>query len=201
MQHAFEGHPRAPSVAEWVALIGTPLDGMIRRWAVDEADVERLKERYKRHQWENHDAIVRAFPGVPEVLETLSSRGVRMAVVTSKLEPSARRSLEFLGISRHFGLVVGTEATLRHKPEPEPVLHALERLGARPGEAAFVGDSPHDVEAGNAAGVATVATLWGPFTREQLAPSRPTAWAERVADLLPVLEGLPAGTGQPPRSG
>src|SRR5512137_2996283 len=76
MRHAFEGHPRAPSVAEWVALIGTPLDGMIRRWALDEADVERLKERYKRHQWEHHDAIVRAYPGVPEMLDALSARGV-----------------------------------------------------------------------------------------------------------------------------
>jgi pyrophosphatase PpaX len=191
MQHAFEGHPNPPPMAEWVALVGTPLDGMIRRWAVDEADVARLKERYKVHQWANHDAIVRAFPGVPAMLDALSSRGVRMALVTSKLEPSARRSLDFLG--RHFELVVGLEATERHKPAPDPVLHALARLGARPGEAAFVGDSPHDVEAGNAAGVATVAALWGPFTREQLAPARPRAWAERVEDVVEVLAGLGAG--------
>jgi pyrophosphatase PpaX len=180
-------------VAEWVALIGTPLDGMIRRWAVDEADVERLKERYKRHQWENHDAMVHAFPGVPAMLEALAARGVRMAVVTSKLEPSARRSLDFLGLSRHFELVVGLEATGRHKPDPAPVTHAVERLGARPGEAAFVGDSPHDVLAGNAAGVATVATLWGPFSREELARARPRAWAERPGDVVRILEelGLP----------
>jgi pyrophosphatase PpaX len=188
MKAAFEGHPRPPPVAEWVALIGTPLDAMIRRWAVDEADVERLKERYKVHQWAHHDAMVHAFPGVPEVLDLLSARGVRMAVVTSKLEPSARRSLDFLGLTRHFELVVGLEATGRHKPDPAPVLHALERLGARPDEAVFVGDSPHDVLAGNAAGVATVATLWGPFSREELALARPTAWAERVEDLVGVLE-------------
>jgi pyrophosphatase PpaX len=188
MKAAFEGHPRPPPVAEWVALIGTPLDAMIRRWAVDEADVERLKERYKVHQWAHHDAMVHAFPGVPEVLDLLSARGVRMAVVTSKLEPSARRSLDFLGLTRHFELVVGLEATGRHKPDPAPVLHALERLGARPDDAVFVGDSPHDVLAGNAAGVATVATLWGPFSREELALARPTAWAERVEDLVGVLE-------------
>jgi pyrophosphatase PpaX len=188
MKAAFEGHPRPPPVAEWVALIGTPLDAMIRRWAVDEADVERLKERYKVHQWAHHDAMVHAFPGVPEVLDLLSARGVRMAVVTSKLEPSARRSLDFLGLTRHFELVVGLEATGRHKPDPAPVLHAIERLGARPDDAVFVGDSPHDVLAGNAAGVATVATLWGPFSREELALARPTAWAERVEDLVGVLE-------------
>jgi pyrophosphatase PpaX len=190
MQHAFAGHPNAPGVAEWVALIGTPLDAMIRRWAGDEADVERVKERYKEHQWANHDAMVRAFPGVPEMLDALGARGARMAVVTSKLEPSARRSLDFLGLADHFECVVGLEATEKHKPDPAPVRYALERLGARPEEAAFVGDSPHDVIAGNAAGVATVATLWGPFSREELARAGPRGWAERPGDVMGVLAEL-----------
>jgi pyrophosphatase PpaX len=190
MKHAFAGRERAPSVGEWVALIGTPLDAMIRRWGGDEADVALLKERYKEHQWANHDAMVRAFPGVPDVLDALSGRGIPMAVVTSKLEPSARRSLEFLGLERHFRAVVGLEATVRHKPDPEPVRHALEVLGVEPGGAAFVGDSPHDMAAGNAAGVATVATLWGPFTRAELAVAHPRAWAAKPSDLLPVLDSL-----------
>jgi len=190
MRHAFAGRARAPSVPEWVALIGTPLDAMIRRWAADEADVALLKERYKEHQWEHHDAMVRAFPGVPGVLEALGARGVRMAVVTSKLEPSARRSLEFLGLLAHFEALVGLESTTRHKPDPEPVRFALGALSVGAAEAAFVGDSPHDMRAGNAAGVATVATLWGPFTRADLAPAHPRAWAPQVGDLLPVLDAL-----------
>jgi pyrophosphatase PpaX len=190
MQHAFAGRADAPSVKEWVALIGTPLDAMIRRWGGDEADVALLKERYKEHQWAHHDAMVRAFPGIPEALDALTARGVRMAVVTSKLEPSARRSLEFLGLARHFEAVVGLESTARHKPDPEPVRYALGVLSAPPGEAAFVGDSPHDMAAGNAAGVATVAALWGPFTRAELAVAGPRAWAERAGDLLPALESL-----------
>jgi phosphoglycolate phosphatase-like HAD superfamily hydrolase len=47
----------------------------------------------------------------------------------------------------------------------------------------FVGDSVHDMHAGNAAGVTTVAALWGPFTRDELAPSSPTFYADRVGDL------------------
>jgi len=204
MQHAFAGRERAPSVKEWVALIGTPLEAMIRRWGEDEADVTLLRERYKEHQWANHDSMVRAFPGVPEVLEVLTGRGVRMAVVTSKLEPSARRSLEFLGLSRYFEAVVGLESTVRHKPDPEPVRFALARLDAVAEGAAFIGDSPHDVVAGNAAGVATVAALWGPFTRDELAVAHPRAWAAKASDLLPVLEAIwtaPLGTGIPPGDG
>jgi pyrophosphatase PpaX len=190
MKHAFAGRACAPSVEEWVSLIGTPLDAMIRRWAGDEADVALLKERYKEHQWANHDAMVRAFPGVPEMLDQLSGRVVRLGLVTSKLEASARRSLDFLGLASHFEVVVGLESTARHKPDPEPVRYALQSLSAEAAEAAFVGDSPHDVRAGNAAGVATVATLWGPFTRAELEPAGPRAWAARVADLLPVLDTL-----------
>ncbi len=63
MQHAFAGRERAPTVKEWVALIGTPLEAMIRRWGEDEADVALLRERYKEHQWAHHDSMVRAFPG------------------------------------------------------------------------------------------------------------------------------------------
>jgi len=190
MRHAFAGRARAPTDAEWVARIGTPLDGMIRAWAEDEADAAWLKERYKEHQWAHHDAMVKPFPGVPELLRALEARGVAMAVVTSKLEASARRSLAHLGLERYFRAVVGLESTDRHKPDPAPVRHALARLGAAPGGAAFVGDSPHDVRAGNAAGVATVATLWGPFSREALAEAGPSAWANEVADVLPVLDRL-----------
>jgi len=53
-----------------------------------------------------------------------------------------------------------------------------------------VGDTPHDVRAGNAAGVATGATLWGPVTRDDLAPAHPRAWAADVRSLMPVLETL-----------
>ena len=197
MLHAFAGRRRAPTVEEWVARIGTPLEGMIREWAEDEADLAALKERYKEHQRAHHDRSVRAFPGVPELLDALSARGAAMAVVTSKLESSAERSLAFLGLGRHFRAVVGLEATARHKPDPEPVRHALSVLAVASADAAFVGDSPHDVAAGNAAGVATVAGLWGPFSREQFGAARPRAFARTVDEVLPLLErlGREAGGG------
>jgi pyrophosphatase PpaX len=82
-------------------------------------------------------------------------------------------------------VVVGADSVTKHKPAPEPVLLALELLQVRADEAVFVGDSPHDVHAGNAAGVDTIAALWGPFSREQLVASTPTY-------LLDSLGALPA---------
>ena len=79
-------------------------------------------------------------------------------MVTSKLEEGARRSLKFIGVEECFQAVVGIDATVKHKPEPEPVWFALDRLGGVPRErAVFVGDSTHDMHAGNAAGVVTAA--------------------------------------------
>jgi pyrophosphatase PpaX len=66
-----------------------------------------------------------------------------------------------LGIEPWFDVVVTCDDTVTHKPDPEPIQLALERLGARPADAAYVGDSPFDVAAARAAGVFAVAVSWG----------------------------------------
>ncbi|MGH7669320.1 MAG: HAD family hydrolase, partial [Gemmatimonadaceae bacterium] len=83
-----------------------------------------------------------------------------------------------------------------HKPDPEPVRIALDRLNTPANQALFVGDSVHDMYAGNAAGVTTVAALWGPFTREDLAPSTPRYHLDRVRDLPALVSRLAAGTAE-----
>jgi phosphoglycolate phosphatase-like HAD superfamily hydrolase len=76
----------------------------------------------------------------------------------------------------------------RHKPDPEPVLVALERLRATPDEAAFVGDSPFDVGAGKAAGVFTVAVSWGRIhPEERLLAAGADVVAHSPQELLNVL--------------
>jgi pyrophosphatase PpaX len=72
-----------------------------------------------------------------------------------------RLAFDRLDIGRFFDAVVAADDTNRHKPHPEPVLHALALLDAEPAEAAFVGDSPFDMQAGKAAGVFTVGVSWG----------------------------------------
>lgn len=188
MEHAFAGRERRPPVAEWVAQIGTPLDAMLRPWARDAADVIWLREKYREYQVANHDAMTAAYPGVVETVRALQAAGHPLGVVTSKMEAGARRSLKLIGVEECFGVVVGIDATVKHKPEPEPVWHALDRLGGiAPADAIFVGDSTHDMRAGRAAGVATAAELWGPFTREQLAETRPTHWLAAISELNALL--------------
>lgn len=189
MEYAYDDRVERPPVDEWVAAIGTPLDAMLRRWARDDDDVHRLKGRYREFQFANHDAMTTAYPGVVETIRALHAEGHALAVVTSKLAIGATKSLEYIGIAHCFSAVVGLESTTRHKPGPEPVLHALERLGGiAPSRALFVGDSTHDMHSGRAAGVTTAAALWGPFSRAQLETAGPTYWLNDFADLRSVME-------------
>ena len=87
------------------------------------------------------------------------------------------------------------DSTERHKPDPAPVLHALSALGATPERALFLGDSPHDIEAGNAAGVISVAALWGPFSRTVLERASPAFFLEHIRELPALIGRLDAARG------
>ena len=76
-------------------------------------------------------------------------------------------------LERYFQTAVFHDDTERHKPDPAPLVLAAERAGRSPGEVIYVGDSTHDIVAGRAAGMKTVAVLWGPFSRHVLEAERP----------------------------
>ena len=186
-RHAFEEWPVRPTDEEWVRGIGTPLVQQLRAYAANDDEVALLLARYRRYQNEHHDRLTRCYDDVPDVIAALADRGHQMAVVTSKASPIAHQSLAFVGLDHFFTVVVGYDDTARHKPDPEPVRVALSRLGVSPDDAVFVGDSPHDILAGNGADVMTIAALWGPFDRETLADARPDHFIECMAELPGVL--------------
>jgi len=177
-----------PSTAEWLAGVGRPLPAMFRHFAPGgEDEVTALIAAYREFQMANHDALVHIYGGIPEMLGALTRLGHPLAIVTSKTVALAARGLAHTGIDGFFGTIVGMDSCQRHKPDPEPVLIALERLGYPPNEAWFVGDSVHDMASGNSAGVATVGALWGPFGVDDLAPSNPRHLAHRVEDVLTIV--------------
>ena len=190
MEFAFEGRTRRPPVDEWVAMIGTPLDAMLSHWAEGPEDVLALRGRYREFQIANHDAMTTAYPGAVESVRELHASGFPLAIVTSKLEAGARRSLKYVGIEECFTAVVGIDHTERHKPDPEPVLHALTLLAVSTSRAVFIGDSTHDMHAGRAAGVTTAAALWGPYDRTQLESTAPDYWLSQISEIVPLVRKL-----------
>jgi len=184
-RYAFEKLEReCPSDEEWLAGVGIPLFTMFARYARDEADRLALIAAYREYQMEHHDRLIRCYDDVVDTVAELRGRGHEMAIVTSKSEYLSLRALTQVGLARHIDTVVGCDASTRHKPDPEPVRIALHRLDCSATDAIFVGDSIHDMLAGNAAGVQSAAALWGPFDRADLEPGNPSTWLERISDLL-----------------
>lgn len=187
-RHAFEGYGTRPTDAEWIAGVGTPLRVQLGQFARRPEDVEPLLDRYRAYWLAHHDERTRCFPGALELVRGLAAVGHPIGVVTAKTETGAFRTLRHTGLLPFVGAVVGADSCARPKPDPEPVRLALSRLGREPSEAVFVGDSPHDIAAGNGAGATTVAALWGACSREALATARPHHFAAALAE-LPALIG------------
>src|SRR3712207_6684408 len=150
---------------ELVAAVGgATIHEQMRSFDADR--VEELVEVYRQHNVPLHEEL-QAFDGILDVLETLSAQGRKLGLVTAKRRVGVDLAFDVLPIGHLFGAVVTAEDTERHKPDPEPVLRALERLGADPAESAFVGDSPFDVGAGKAAGIFSVGVSWGGLHAEE----------------------------------
>jgi pyrophosphatase PpaX len=128
--------------------------------------VDELVRVYREHNRPLHDEL-QAFEGVEELMETLSGEGRKLGIVTAKGRQTVDLAFAVLSLERYFDAVVTADMTARHKPDPAPVLKALELLESEPADAAFVGDSPYDVAAGKAAGVFTVAVSWGKIHPEE----------------------------------
>jgi len=173
----------APDDDVWLAGLGTPLREQLRYLSEDLDEIEAMVQTYREFNLANHDRLARPYDGIVDAVRTLRQRGA-LGLVTSKLHYGALRGLRAAGLEDAFAVVVGADDVDKHKPDPAPVLAAVERLAADPATTVFIGDSPHDMAAGRAAGVRTAAALWGPFPRETLEAQQPDIWLDAPADLL-----------------
>jgi pyrophosphatase PpaX len=173
-----------------MANVGQPLPRQMELLSAEHA--EALLDSYRLHNEENHDALIKEFPGVEESLARLRSAGVRVAVVTSKRRFSVDMALKtFPGLGEVVDQWVTMEDTTEHKPRPEPLLKGLELLGKIPKEeAAYVGDSPFDVAAAKAAGVRSVAVSWGAFSEDALRAAEPDHLVPDLDSAVDVLLSL-----------
>ena len=161
--------------------IGPPMVVMLQQMlSIGPEWAETISADYRARYLDRFMPRTPPLPGAEALLDGLRARGVPMAIVTNKYADGARALVHILGWERLFEVVVGVDTTGRGKPAPDPVLHALEALGAAPGEAAFVGDSPADMGAGRAAGLRAVIGLAG---RKPAAALRDAGATHIVEDL------------------
>jgi pyrophosphatase PpaX len=175
-----------PPDDELMAAVGGPgLEAQMHALAPERVD--ELVTVYRAHNEPLHDTLV-CCAGMDEVLVRLKDEGRRLGIVTAKRRATVELAFATVPLGHLFDVVVGGDETDRHKPEPDPLLLALQRLGAEPDETAYVGDAPFDVRAARAAGIHSVAVTWGGIhPRERLEAEHPDAVVDTAEALLEVL--------------
>jgi pyrophosphatase PpaX len=155
---------------------------------IDENLADELILEYRAWNFEMHDQMVVEFDGVSETLRLLKSRGIKMAIVSTKMHSGIVRGLKFMGLEDIFEIVIALDDVVNPKPDPEPILLALERLNATPQEALMIGDNSHDIEGGQNALVRTAGVSWTVKGEEYLATFKPTYMLKHISDLLEIVE-------------
>lgn len=142
-------------------------------------------EYYSRHYCDN----TTAYNGMPELIEHLKNVNIKIAVVTNKNQDMAEKVVNKLYGDR-FDLIFGKREGLPAKPDPTAALIAMEKLGVKPDECIFVGDSRMDVLTGVNSGAYPVGVLWGFRDKDELANAGAKAIISNPKELLAIIEKL-----------
>ncbi len=155
--------------------------------AVNEAQLtecgERFREAYGRH-WNVRTTI---YPGIPELLDALQQRGLRMAVLSNKPDAFTQRCTDHYLARWPFEIVLGQRAGIPRKPHPAGALEILDHLAAPPQRCFYLGDADVDMQTATAAGLFPVGVLWGFRSAEELTRNGARALISHPMELLDLL--------------
>lgn len=180
------------TVEEVRRFVGNGVRKLIERAVPDGAQNPKfgaVYDAFVAHYAQHSRDHTRPYDGIVPLLGELNARGVRLAIVSNKIDFAVRE------LSRaYFGdliqVAVGDDPSRRRKPAPDSVLKAIERLGVSRGETVYVGDSDVDVETARNAGITGVAVSWGFRTEESLRKAGAQYIAATPQELLAILERL-----------
>lgn len=168
-------------------IVGPPMHVTLGSMGLGEKADEAIaayRADYTSRGW----SMNRMFDGIEDLLADLRAAGVRLAVATSKAEPTARRIVEHFGIDEHFEVVAGASVDGARSTKADVVAHALAQLDPVPGDVLMVGDRSHDVHGAAHHGIDTVIVDWGygeeDFTEDSTV--RRVATVDELRELLGV---------------
>jgi pyrophosphatase PpaX len=181
-QHAIrEVLGRELSREEAIAWVGMPLREQMERFSPEHAD--ELVEVYREFNHREHDRMLTLYEGIEDLLYDLRKESVKVGLVTSKSRFTTQMAFDLTGIDAYFDATVCAGEASGNKPEPDPILACLEQVRVEPAEAAYVGDSPSDIQAALAAKVVAIAVTWGVFTEERLVAEKPDVLVHTIPEL------------------
>ena len=169
-------------------LVSLPLREIGKKFAGEHKEQEFF-DRYQHFYRQEHDEYIHLFPGTEDMLNALQAH-YKLGIVTSKSRIGTEMTVEFLNLAKWFSPIITADDVKNHKPHPEPVIKALNALEAEPNQAVFIGDSPLDIQAGNSAGVSTIAVSWGMVEETVLIKHAPDYVASTREELLSIITQL-----------
>lgn len=128
------------------------------------------------------------FEGIAELLDALRARRIRTAIVSNKLDPAVQELREHF-FADTIPVAIGESPVVRRKPCPDSLLEAMKRLGSKPEETLYVGDSEVDIETSRRAGVRCATVLWGFRDEDFLRDAGAICCARKPLDILGILDG------------
>ncbi len=181
------GHPEHPLEA-YRYFVGDGVEALARRVlpeghrdeAAIAACIEQMREEYK-DRW---DKKTRPYPGIPELLDALTERAVKLGVLSNKPDATTRTMVAALLPRWSFDDVVGARPEVPRKPDPAGALEIARRLAVAPAEFLYLGDTDTDMKTAVAAGMFPVGALWGFRDAEELTASGAKVLIEKPTDLL-----------------
>lgn len=194
-QHTFRTlENREEEVEKIIKTFGEPLAVTMKKLFPD-VPTEKAIQIYRSYHYDNFGELISLFPGMKELLQTLKQEGYKLGLVTSRLKGTTMQGLEKYEIKDYFDVVITADDTTKHKPDPEPILITLDRLGSEPEHSIMVGDSLFDIGCARNAAVKSVLVSWAMAVSEEEknGPDGPDYCIEKAADLIGVLETLNAG--------
>ncbi|MGE8445638.1 MAG: phosphoglycolate phosphatase [Comamonas sp.] len=163
------GLPSLP-MADYRPFAGSGARGMLRvafGMQPEDAEFPTMREEFFQNYERRMTQDTTVFDGVSDMLASIVARQLHWGVVTNKskrfTEPLSRQMALFASA----GAVVSGDTTPHAKPHPEPLLEAARRLGVAPQDCVYVGDDERDIIAGKAAGMHTVAAVYGYLGEKQ----------------------------------
>ena len=156
-------------------------------------DPSESAEVYRKYQREFAYTFVKEFPGVFETVKRFRREGFKQCIVTSRTRVSSDKYLSMYDMKGEFDDIVTCDDTEAHKPDPEPILLALEKIGCKKEEALMIGDGVFDIKCANNAGVRSVLIGWRITGDDNKAiPDAVHDYeAETPEDLVELVEKLP----------
>lgn len=157
--------------------------------SINPEKMDELIAEYRKWNIEHHDELSSEFDGVSETLRSLKKAGMKMAIVSTKRNSMVMKGLDLLDADGVFDVVIGLDDVENPKPDPEPILLALEKLGVKKDEALMIGDNYHDIVGGQNAGVRTAGVAWTAKGEDFLQTFNPDYMLQHITDLLPIING------------